>query len=146
MLKDKMDLDPSSHTAYFMQDGNRGGPQLLVGDNQPLSLENQLLHDAENFTVDVHADKSKVLEILMRTDDGRRQAEEIYGPNVWGNRPESNDPLGIGVGAEGEGDDSMFVDLVNQDDDDDGKKHGDQNGFGALDEEHQNTASTLLDV
>lgn len=144
MHKDKMDLD---HSSFFMQDGNRGGPQLLVGDNQPLSLENQLLHDADKVNLDLHVDKSKVLEILMRTDQGRRQAEEIYGPNAWGGRPESNDPLGIGVGAEVEGDDSMFVDLVNQDDDDEGdrKKHVDQNGY-AMDDEHQNTASTLLDV
>ncbi|KAK0629548.1 PLU-1-like protein-domain-containing protein [Bombardia bombarda] len=111
-----------SSSMIFMQDGGGPGPQLLVPDTSALSLEDHLLrgfHDNEDLNVNLHteAGRAKAIDILGRTEDGQRQAEEIFGPGVFNGSSSraDNDPLGIG--NEGEGDDSMFVDLVNDDDD-----------------------------
>ncbi|KAK0652588.1 PLU-1-like protein-domain-containing protein [Cercophora newfieldiana] len=152
---DRMDLDPTLQSPYFAHD-NHGGPQLLVGDTASMSLEDRLLRgfpgDEEGVDLHAPANRHRALEILGRTEEGRRQAEEIYGRGVWGGSSNSrdrdvNDPLGIGV-AEGDGDDSMFVDLVNEDDDDEGeRKKVVENGSSFhLEDEHHNTASSLLDA
>ncbi|KAK4142336.1 PLU-1-like protein-domain-containing protein [Dichotomopilus funicola] len=138
---DPMDIDPSaSHATLFMRDGAGPSPQLLVAGDSTHELEERLLRgtfDDEELNAHLATDrgKARVLEILSRTETGRRRAEEIFGPAVWGGHqgrdrasaPSSaardNDPIGIGVGNEGDGDDSMFVDLVNEDDDDDGADH-----------------------
>ena len=142
-----------TESAFFMPDGASG--PLFVGENSSMALEDRLLG---GFTDGDEAEylhsqqgKAKMLEILSHTDEGRRQAEQIYGRDVWGGSSttrDDNDPIGIGVGAEGENDDSMFVDLVNEDDDEDNdrKKASEQGaGFGLEDEQH-NTAKTLLDA
>jgi histone demethylase JARID1 len=140
-----MDMDPSSaHPSLFLRDGAGPGPQLLVSGESTHDLEERLLRgafddDELNAHLSTDHGKARVLEILSRTDTGRRRAEEIFGPGVWGgdggrdhgrnSAVRDNDPIGIGVGNEGDGDDSMFVDLVNQDDDHDedaagGDRHG----------------------
>ncbi len=139
---DGMDLGtPPLHSPFFMHDGGRPGPQVLVGDNSEFSLEDRLRRHGE----DAESAKHQALEIFSRSDDGRRRAEQIFGKGVWeGESKVDNDPIGIGVGAEA--DDSMFVDLVNEDDDDsDRRKNGSQSG-AYLDDEQQSSASTLLEV
>ncbi|KAK1760159.1 Lid2 complex component lid2 [Echria macrotheca] len=142
-------------SSFFMQDGSTG-PQMVVGDNPSLSLEERLLRgfpdDYDGDYLHTQAGKAKAMEIFSRTEEGRRQAEMIYGAGVWDVRAtarDDNDPIGIGVSTEAEGDDSMFVDLVNEDEDDESerKKNGDQGAaaFGLEDEQH-NTARTLLDA
>lgn len=153
MKVESMDLDrPMMQAGYYMQDGGGSGPMLVRG-NSSLSLEERLLRgypEGEEDTMDVdlntQAGKTRALEILSRTDVGRRKAEEIFGRDVWGaNSRDDNDPIGIGVGGDGEGDDSMFVDLVNDDDEDsDRRKTGDHSGY-SLEDEQANTASTLLE-
>jgi len=150
----KSDLDHPLQSSFFTH-GNSGGPQLLHGDNPSLSLEDRLLGgmaDGDDVMDLRKEDDNRALEIFRRTENGRRGAEEIFGASVWGGGSSSrerddNDPLGIGV-AEGEGDDSMFVDLVNEDDDEDGeqKKAADNVSTFHLEDEHHNTASTLLDA
>ncbi|KXX73938.1 Lid2 complex component lid2 [Madurella mycetomatis] len=130
-----MDIDGgSAHPAFFMRDGASGaGPQLLVPGDATHDLEERLLGGAfDDEELHKHlstaAGKDRVLEILSRTETGRRRAEDIFGRDVWGEQhsrvaattARDNDPIGIGVGNEGDGDDSMFVDLVNEDDDEDG--------------------------
>ncbi|KAK5656708.1 hypothetical protein OQA88_4255 [Cercophora sp. LCS_1] len=144
----KMDIDPAIGSSFFLPSGD--GPSVLLSDNPSMSLEDRLLEGDDAVDVHSHADKPKVLEILSRTDAGRRQAEEIYGRDVWGsgsNAPRDHtDPLGIG--GEGETDDSMFVDLVNNEDDEEesDRKKVDHGGAFSLEDEHHNTAKSLLDA
>jgi histone demethylase JARID1 len=105
----------------LLSDGS-GGPQLLV-DNSSLSIEEQLLRGQEDLlNIETDVGKSKALEILGRTETGRKRAEEIFGPNIWvGERAFSSraDLLREGP-QEDEGDvNAMFIDLTNQDTDDD---------------------------
>jgi histone demethylase JARID1 len=124
------------------------GPQLTVGSESTHDLEERLLRgtfgdDELNAHLSTETGKARVLEILSRTDTGRRRAEEIFGPGVWGDRNQDdassgardNDPIGIGVGNDG--DDSMFVDLVNQDDDEDKK--------AVVDHHHASHASEIME-
>ena len=61
-----------------------GGPQLLV-DHSSLSLEESLLQDREDdINLNTEAGKSKALEILSRTESGRKEAERLWGSEVWG--------------------------------------------------------------
>jgi histone demethylase JARID1 len=141
-----MDIDrPLAHASLFMRDGAGPGPQLLVGSDSTHELEERLLRgafddDELNAHLSTDHGKARVLEILSRTEIGRRRAEDIFGPGVWGgdNRNHEhasavrdNDPIGIGVGNEGDGDDSMFGDLVNQDDDEDGGEQHRKKGAAA---------------
>ncbi|KAK4250282.1 PLU-1-like protein-domain-containing protein [Corynascus novoguineensis] len=158
---DSMEIDSSSaHPSLFLRDGAGPGPQLLVPGESTHDLEERLLRgtfDDEELNAHLSTDqgKARVLEILSRTDTGRRRAEEIFGPGVWGDRnrdgpsaTRDNDPIGIGVGNEGDGDDSMFVDLVNQDDDEEGDQHHHhrKKAGGAADpQQHPSNAAEILE-
>ncbi|KJZ74507.1 hypothetical protein HIM_06103 [Hirsutella minnesotensis 3608] len=108
-----------------------GGPQLLV-DNSALSLEERLLQGHEDgINLQTEAGKSKALEILGRTEEGRKQAEKIWGSDVW--RPirgsmsdpdESMTPVEMdGIMRHDEGNvDQMFKDMTNQEDEEEQKK------------------------
>ncbi|AEO62956.1 uncharacterized protein THITE_2107776 [Thermothielavioides terrestris NRRL 8126] len=144
-----MDLDPTGgHPSLFLRDGTGPGPQLVASDSTH-DLEERLLRgtfdDEElNAHLSTESGKARVLEILSRTDTGRRRAEEIFGPAVWGGdhrggsssraSARDNDPIGIGVGNDG--DDSMFVELVNQDEDEAGGGDGKKSAV-AVEGEHQ---------
>ena len=69
----------------------------------------------------------KALEFLGKTTEGRKKAEEIFGPGAFvgaGSALGGSDGIG---GVDDEGDvDQMFADMVNQDDEDEkgkGKAH-----------------------
>lgn len=123
-----MDLDSGPiHPSFYMKEGGGVAPQLLMGDNHSASsFEDRLAQGSADIGDLLHTAEGKMraLEIFGRTDTGRRRAEEIFGPDVWNNPgvPNVHDPLGIGMGTEGEGDDSMFVDLVNEDDDEENER------------------------
>ncbi|KAK3297402.1 PLU-1-like protein-domain-containing protein [Chaetomium fimeti] len=164
---DSMDIDPSSaHPGLFLRDGAGPGPQLLVSGDSTHDLEERLLRgtfddDELNAHLSTDHGRARVLEILSRTDTGRRRAEEIFGPGARGggdrgrddggpsSAARDNDPIGIGVGNEGDGDDSMFVELVNQDDDEDGDSpHHHRKKAAAADHHHHhpsNAAEILED-
>lgn len=127
-------MDPSPHHSYFMKDPNHlVSPQLLMGDHHSASsFEDRLVQgsaDVDDLQLNTEEGRRKALEIFSRTEMGRRRAEEIFGPDVWKNPgvpnvtnrsvPTINDPLGIGMANE---DDSMFVDLVNEDDDEESER------------------------
>ncbi|KAK3942509.1 Lid2 complex component lid2 [Diplogelasinospora grovesii] len=165
---DSMDIDSSSlHPSYFMQDGADGGPHLLIADNNSsLTLEERLLRgipDGEELNMDLstEAGRAKAMELLSRTEEGRRQAEQIFGrgsSSGKGATATENDPLGIGMGNdEGEAVNRMFIDLVNSDDDDSDTENGDgrddadntrsEDTLEADDEQHRNEEmESLLDV
>lgn len=94
-----------------------GGPRVVM-DEQGDSLEDRLLR-GQLDGLNLHSEpvRGKALELLRRTDVGRRRAEEIYGPNVWGG--------GLAAGADGAGVqpeagyprdvERMFADLTNRD-------------------------------
>ncbi|KAK7954204.1 Lid2 complex component lid2 [Apiospora saccharicola] len=131
---DPMDVDGSGsglHPDFFMTAGSNGpGPRLMATDREPLSLEDRLLsgHD------DAHSDisKAKALEILSRTENGRRKAEELFGPDVWSAEGLRRGSGGMGRGMTQVPDeednkdvDRIMLDFTNADDDDgDGAKRG----------------------
>ncbi|KAK0727760.1 PLU-1-like protein-domain-containing protein [Lasiosphaeria miniovina] len=145
-----IDLESGSiHPSFFMQNNGGGGPHLLVGDNSTHSLEERLLRDTHyggedlNMDLTTEAGKTRALEILSRTDVGRRRAEEIFGRDVWGGSTDDNDPIGIGVGPEG--DDNIFIDLMIEDDDDE-RKVRDSSNDGHHPEDDRNEAASLMDA
>lgn len=131
---DPMDVDgsgPGLHPDFFMSAGSNGpGPRLMATDREPLSLEDRLLsgHDDAHDNIS----KSKALEILGRTENGRRKAEELFGPDVWSAEGLRRGSGGMGRGitqAPDEEDnkdvDRIMLDFTNADDDEgDGAKRG----------------------
>ncbi|KAK2056354.1 PLU-1-like protein [Colletotrichum caudatum] len=118
---DPMDIDngPTLHPGLFMSNG-APGPQLVVG-NSSLSLEERLLQGQEDgLNLHTEAGKSKALEILRRTEVGRKRAVEMFGPDVF------KGDVGMLNGREDaprsqeeeRAVNKMFDDLTNQDDDD----------------------------
>lgn len=97
-----------------------------------LTIEERLLfgHD-DDIVFRTEEEKAKTLEILSRTELGRRRAEEFFGPDVWG--PNRSGAFNGGSGLDRnkneddkDVDDSMFKELINgEDDDDDTKKERD---------------------
>ena len=145
---DAMDIDsgPGIHPGFFMPDG--AGPQLLADSNSNLSLEERLLREnpddvnGADFSLLTDAAKEKALEILSRTETGRRRAEELLGRGIW------SDEAGTQNEEVDGGDmDRMFADMTNQDDDeDDGGKRSNDNAVTAESlESERNGMDALLD-
>ena len=74
-------------------------------------------------------EKAKALEILGRTELGRKRAEEYFGPDVWTSSRDGGAFTGGRGGLDDnhndddkEVDDNIFKDLTNGDDDEDAKK------------------------
>ena len=175
MLKsDPMALDSGPiHPSFFMHSQGGNASQFLLGDNSSsLGLEERLLRGPieadDNLGMNIHteADKAKILEILNRTEEGRRKAKDIFGRNVWGGpngddddddaglgAARADDPIGIGVGGEGEGDiNHMFINLINQDEEDEDVRSS-TSGKGGMGnptadslENERNGMDSLLDV
>lgn len=134
------------HPAFFMRDGAVDATHEL----EERLLRGELDYDELNKHLSTAAGRARVLEILSRTETGRKRAEDIFGRDVWGEkhpgRPAArdNDPIGIGVGGnEGDGDVSMFVDLVNEDDDDDDGDHHRKKAAAAVTVDHSNASDGL---
>ncbi|KAI0502965.1 PLU-1-domain-containing protein [Xylaria bambusicola] len=126
---DSMDIDGGSslHPDFFMSNGSSGqGPQLTRSDSN-LSLEERILQGQDDDLI--HAtgpDREKVLEILGKTENGRRRAEEVYGPDIWDSwrgkgyyRPSNADQRNPDDDKEV---DKMFLDLTNANEDNVSKK------------------------
>ncbi|KAI5461666.1 jumonji superfamily protein [Mariannaea sp. PMI_226] len=123
---------PESQDGSGFQSGlfGAGGPQLVGGNS--LSLEERLLRDQdEDIELHTEAGKSKALEILSRTEVGRRQAEKIWGRDVWGpsrgsmsDSKRSISPTGMDeMMKQDEGSVAqMFMEMTNQDDEEEMKK------------------------
>ncbi|KAJ2989817.1 hypothetical protein NUW58_g3278 [Xylaria curta] len=124
-----MDTDggPSLHPDFFMSNGNSGqGPQLMHSDSN-MSLEERILQGQDDDLINATgAHREKVLEILSRTENGRRRAEDVYGPDVWDSRRGKNFERPSKVDQDHPDDDKevdkMFLDLTNADEDDVAKK------------------------
>jgi histone demethylase JARID1 len=129
-----------------------GGPKLM-GDHSSLSLlEEQLVNGEKELT---ESAKNQYLDVLRRSEHGRRRAEEIFGPDIWsekrrvpslGNGDDDDDDDGDDEGGVGAGGirvhhddgavDKMFTDLTNQDDEEDNgptakRKDGDDKAVAA---------------
>jgi len=124
---DAMEIDGSLSLhpgGVFIGDG-AGGPRVLVGSST-LSLEERLLRGEEDgLNLHTPAGKQQALELLRRTEDGRRRAEEIFGSGIWSDNP------GLLVTEDGmapqedQGEvDKMFTDLTNHGDVDGKKEYG----------------------
>ncbi|PHH87066.1 hypothetical protein CDD83_9351 [Cordyceps sp. RAO-2017] len=147
------EVDSMLHPGFL----GAGGPQLLV-DNSALSLEERLLQGQEDgINLQTEAGKSKALEILGRTEVGRKQAEKIWGPHVWRpSRRSMSDQDGPMTPGEMDGMmkhddgkvDQMFKEMTNQDDDEEQKKkEGAANGAVTAEslESERNGLDALLD-
>ncbi|KAK2595044.1 hypothetical protein QQS21_007234 [Conoideocrella luteorostrata] len=120
------DADAAIHPEFL----SSGGPVFV--NNSALTLEERLLGGMED-SVDLHSEigKNKALEILSRTDTGRKQAETIWGTDVWSPKrgPMSETRASV-TPAEADGSmkqdegnvDQMFNEMTNQDDDEEKKK------------------------
>lgn len=127
---DPMDID------HPQPDGLAASGPRMVMDDSMLSLEERLLAGKE-INLQSDAERRKALEILSRTDMGKRKAEEIFGPDVW--NPSYRD------GTEPDGDvemkeddskvDEMFKEMTHQDEDEDPKKKDSQEENDAAAEE-----------
>ncbi|KAM0328590.1 hypothetical protein ACHAQA_004998 [Verticillium albo-atrum] len=119
--EDAMDIDsgPTLHPGLFMPNGNVG-PH-LVHDNSSMSLEERLASGQEDgLNLRDPGQRSKALEILSRTDVGRKKAEEMFGPGVWTDETilRQSPTAGPTAGPQDErAVDKMFEDLTNHDDD-----------------------------
>ena len=133
LRRDPPDVEGGSgwHPSLLLVNGNSGpGPRLMGPDS--LTIEERLLfgHD-DDIVFRTEEEKAKTLEILSRTELGRRRAEEFFGPDVWG--PNRSGAFNGGSGLDRnkneddkDVDDSMFKELINgEDDDDDTKKERD---------------------
>jgi histone demethylase JARID1 len=124
--RDSMNLNSGLHSGLL----GAGGPQLVV-DNSALSLEERLLQGLEDgINLHSEAGKSKALEILGRTETGRKQAEKIWGPDVWNSRGSISDheqsmtprEMDDMIKQDDGKVDEMFKEMTHQDDDEDNKK------------------------
>jgi histone demethylase JARID1 len=122
----KDDIALSTHPSFFAQDGAGAGPQLLVASdaNPALSLEERLLRGQMPEEVEIEealsteAGIAKAKEILSRTEEGRRRAEELFGEKASKGGELSGAPP---EDVANEGDvDRLFADMTNQDDDEEG--------------------------
>lgn len=124
---ESMDLDSSNsniHPSFFLN--SNVGPQLVGDGGSGPSLEDQLLRGQnddnnalKNYMM-TEAGHQKALEILSKTKEGRKKAEEIFGAGILGGATSAM-PGGAGQDDNvDDGDvDQMFADMVNQDDEDD---------------------------
>ncbi|KAK0739390.1 PLU-1-like protein-domain-containing protein [Apiosordaria backusii] len=150
-----------NHSSYFLPPGT--GPHLLLSDSSTQHFEQRLIEgkvdDRElNEHLSTEDGRTKIMEILSRTETGRQRAKDLFGPNAWSpaaaattapSGPRDNDPLGIGMGGDGDGDDSMFVDLVNEDDDEDKKAavdHAHDEADIHMEEDHGGEAASLIEL
>ncbi|KAI1751617.1 PLU-1-domain-containing protein [Xylaria castorea] len=132
---DSMDVDGSSslHPDFFLSNGSSGqGPQLMHSDSN-MSLEERILQGQDDDLIHATgADREKVLEILSRTENGRRRAEDVYGPDVWDSQRSKDFGRSARVDQSHPDDDKevdkMFLDLTNADEDDVAKKDRQQEG------------------
>lgn len=116
-----LDIDnaPTLHPGLFMPNGS-SGPQLVNSDMSAISLEERLLSgQGEGLNLRDPLERIKALEILQRTEIGRKRAMEIFGPDVWSHAPGERRPSS--GAAHGPHDarvvDRMFDDLTNSGDD-----------------------------
>ncbi|KAF6807177.1 PLU-1-like protein [Colletotrichum sojae] len=144
---DAMDIDsgPALHMGLF---GGRG-PQLVV-DNASISLEERLLQGREDgLNLHSEAGRNKTLEILRRTELGRKRAVDIFGPDVFkGDVGMLNGRDDLPRSREDEvAVNRMFDDLTNQNDDDVRKKQEKFDGPITVEslESERNGIDALLD-
>lgn len=127
--EDAMDIDSGLSLGPL----GAGGPQLEAG-SAGMSLEERILQgNMDGAELMSEENRSKALEILSRTEEGRQQAESIFGPDCWGSRhkslsdpersitPAAIDPMMKHDDDEGDVD-QMFKEMVNHDEDEDHKK------------------------
>ncbi|KAG6040071.1 hypothetical protein E4U41_001412 [Claviceps citrina] len=125
------DADSGIHPDFF------NSKEPLFVNRVSMTFEDRPLQGMEDSVdLQTEAGKSKALEILGRTDVGRKQAETIWGPDVWGAGSKRGSLVDAGrsvCSGDGKEDtkpedsnvDQMFKDMTNQDDVDDNKKKDD---------------------
>jgi histone demethylase JARID1 len=123
---DPLNIDSRLHPGFL----GAGGPRLLV--DHTTSLEERLLQGDDAINLHSEAEKSKALEILGRTDNGRAQAERIWGPDVWNSHGSGSEHRGSMTPAdmqdlekpneENVNVNEMFKEMTHQEDDDEPKK------------------------
>jgi histone demethylase JARID1 len=109
-------------------DGDRVGPR-LVSHESLSNLEERLLEGKiDDIDLQTELGKSKALEILGRTEEGRKQAEKIWGADVWSGKPGSMAAHDSHVEEKPDDEkvEQMFNEMTNQEEDEGGKAKGDK--------------------
>lgn len=124
-----MDIDGGSnlHPDFFLSRVSSGQAPQLIQSDAVMSLEDRILHGQdENLIHATGANREEVLEILSKTENGRRRAEDVYGADVWNSRRGKTFEQSAKVDQSHPHDDKevdkMFLDLTNVDQDDVAKK------------------------
>ena len=124
---DSMDVDSGSglHPGFLLSNGSSSGPHFMTSDSS-LTLEDRLLRGHDDSVVfSTDEEKAKALEILGRTELGRKRAEEYFGQDVWNSNRDDAFTGGAGIDEDDKDVDRMFQDLTNGDDDGEAKKERD---------------------
>lgn len=128
MRPEPLDTDASNsniHPAFFLNSGMSIGPQLVRDGSSGPSLEDQLLRGQnddngvlKNYMM-TEAGHQKAMEILSKTKEGRKKAEEMFGAGFLGAAASAmGGTSGQDDGVDDGDVDQMFADMVNQDDED----------------------------
>lgn len=127
---DGSDSDPAKLGDHHNSHGSAlGGPRLV--ENESLAnLEERLLEGkVDDIDIQTEPGKSKALEILGRTEEGRKQAEKIWGADIWSSnrgsmvaRDRSISPSQLDQAKPDDGKvDQMFKEMTNQEDEEEAK-------------------------
>lgn len=136
--RDGVELNGSIHPGFLEQESAVPGPRLLMTDHGSSTSAHELEERILNGQIDdvtLQTEKAKILEILGRTDPGRRHAEALYGARVWGSSagPGFSQATDRNEEKEGGDVDRMFTDLVNQDEEVNPESlESERNGMDAL--------------
>ncbi|KAL8288940.1 hypothetical protein RB597_000835 [Gaeumannomyces tritici] len=137
--RDGVELNGSIHPGFLGQESAVPGPRLLLTDHGSSTSAHELEERILNGQIDdvtLQTEKAKILEILGRTEHGRRQAETLYGRRVWGSGgagPGLSQATDRSEEKEGGDVDRMFTDLVNQDEEVNPESlESERNGMDAL--------------
>ncbi|KAI1811063.1 PLU-1-domain-containing protein [Poronia punctata] len=118
---------PSLHPEFFMSAGSNGQGPRLVPSDASMTLEDRILQGQDEDLIHATgADREKVLEILKKTENGRRRAEDVYGPDVWDSRRgksfRRSSKLHESQPEDDRVVDKIFLDLTNADEEEGSKK------------------------
>ncbi|KAI1823001.1 PLU-1-domain-containing protein [Xylaria intraflava] len=128
---DPMDVDggPGLHPNFFMSGGSGQGPP-IAHMNSNMSLEDGILQGQDDDLLQPTDNQERVLEILGRTENGRRRAEDIYGPEVWesgrGKSLRRSSKMDQSHPEDDREVDKMFRDLTNADEDEGARRERQQ--------------------
>ncbi|KAK3685187.1 PLU-1-like protein-domain-containing protein [Podospora appendiculata] len=145
MKPDGLGPDLDSMHPFYMQDEAGPGAHMMAAGNPTLTLHGEYANESNELEM---MRARSMHQYLPRNEATPHRSGDNSGRDIWGAvSRDDNDPLGIGVGNEGDGDVSMFVDLVNDDDDESERRRGlDHSMVDGMDVDHGEHVKTMMNV